>query len=275
MNKTSQTAIVTGASSGLGRATALALFRAGYRVVAGARSFQEASNHIPGVSCFYLDVTDTLSIHDFMEKAITQHGYVDLLVNCAGTLVMGACEETTQEDYSMVMKTNFIAATEIIRCILPRFREQKNGRIVNFSSLNGKMGIPFQSAYVASKHALEGYSECLQMEVKRFGIQVMLIEPGDHSGGSQRYRHRVNKSNCLPIYEKDREKVITAVHRDETAGLSPDRLGNILVRTLKRKRIPFRLRIAKPDQRLAVYLHNFFPNRLLFRILSAYYLSGK
>jgi NAD(P)-dependent dehydrogenase (short-subunit alcohol dehydrogenase family) len=152
-------------------------------------------------------------------------------------------------------------------------REQGGGKIVLFSSINGLLGIPFQSAYTASKHAIEGYAECLQMEVRPFGIQVMLVEPGDHRSGSDQYRPHAAAMNPDSPYAAEYESGIAVIHHDEQNGSDPDVLGRKIARTLDRKRIPFRKRIASPDQHLAVYIHKLLPAKMNERILRKYYIK--
>ena len=177
---------VTGASSGLGLHTAQAMAKAGHTVIAGARSFQEGRQN--QMHCFPLDVTDDESIQRFTASALKVADHVDCVVHCAGILMLGSCEETTLEEYARVMNTDFFGMVRINQAVLPLMRAQGHGKIMMFSSINGLLGIPFQSAYTAAKHAVEGYAECLQMEVKPFGIQICLVEPGDHRSGSEAYR---------------------------------------------------------------------------------------
>lgn len=178
-------AYITGASSGLGAYTAQALADNGWTVVAGARSFTGETDgrmiRLP------LDVTRDDSVRDFMERA-KQIGAPDAVIHCAAVLCFGSCEETALADYARVMETNFLGMVRVNQQVLPLMREKGGGKVVLFSSINGLMGLPFQSAYTASKHAIEGYAECLAQEAAPFGIQVMLIEPGDHRGGSSRCR---------------------------------------------------------------------------------------
>lgn len=265
---------VTGASSGLGFYTAKALVQEGYLVIAGARSFKPyegpcecGSHRVP------LDVRDPESVRAFKEQAMRISPRVDALYNCAGVLVLGSCEETSRDEYKNVMETNFLGTVEMTRAALPAMRAQCAGRIVNFSSINGLLGIPFQSAYTASKHAIEGYSECLQFEVAPFGIQVCLVEPGDHRGGSKSTRLRAAAETGDSPYAALVQKGTAVIARDEENGCDPERLGAIAARLLSKKRMPFRLRVAKIDQRMAVVLHALFPAPLIRSILSGYYLG--
>jgi NAD(P)-dependent dehydrogenase (short-subunit alcohol dehydrogenase family) len=264
---------ITGASSGLGFYTAKALAKAGHLVIAGARSFRPYEGPCEcGVHRIPLDVRNTESIRAFKQQALAISPRVDALYNCAGVLVLGSCEETGRDEYLNVMETNFLGTVEMTRAALPVMRAEKSGRIINFSSINGILGIPFQSAYTASKHAIEGYSECLQLETRRLGIRVCLVEPGDHRGGSQSCRLRAAMEGGSP-YAESYLSATAAIARDEAGGLDPKRLGEIAANLLKRRRMPFRLRVAKFDQHLAVVLHKLFPARLIQSILEGYYLD--
>ena len=261
---------ITGASSGLGLHTAAALKEDGWRVIAGARSFEDGE--ADGLYRLKLDVTDGDSVRRFCEKA-AEIGRPDALVQCAGMLVLGSCEETATEEFRRVIDTNYLGMVRVNRAVLPLMREQGGGKIVMFSSINGLLGIPFQSAYTASKHAIEGYAECLQMEAKPFGIQVMLVEPGDHRSGSDKYRPHAAAMGEGSPYATAYNSAVRQIHHDESNGSDPDVLGRKIAKTLDRKRIPFRKRIASPDQHLAVWVHRFLGARLNAAILRKYYIK--
>jgi len=269
----SKTVWVTGASSGLGLHTARALREDGWRVIAGARSFGQEEEK-DGMLRLPLDVTKEESVREFCRRA-GEVALPDALVQCAGMLVLGSCEETETEEYRRVMDTNFLGMVRMNREVLPLMRKRGGGKIVLFSSINGLMGIPFQSAYTASKHAIEGYAECLAMEGKDFGIQVMLVEPGDHRSGSDKYRPHAAGMNADSPYAAAYASATAQIHHDETNGSDPDRLGRKIAQTLDRRRIPFRMRIASGDQHLAVYIHRFLGSRINFSILRKYYIRRK
>ena len=158
----------------------------GWSVIAGARSFAAGTSPLgEGVTVLPLDVTSEESCTAFVKKALGMESRVDVLVCAAAQLVLGSCENTTVDELDRLLDVNVLGAVRMIQRALPLMRAQKNGKIILFSSINGLLGIPFQSAYTASKHALEGYAECLAMETEDFGIQVCLVEPGDHRGGSR------------------------------------------------------------------------------------------
>lgn len=270
-----KTVWITGASSGLGLHTAMAYRDAGWKVIAGARSFAEVHGEDDGMIRLPLDVTSEESIRDFVNEAISYTGQVDVLVQCAGMLVLGSCEETAPEEFEKVISTNYLGMVRVNRHVLPIMRKQEGGRIVMFSSINGLMGIPFQSAYTASKHAIEGYAECLQMEVKPYNIEVMIVEPGDHRSGSEKYRPKAAAMNQESPYYKEYLSSVQQIHHDESNGSDPDHLGKCIVNATEKKRLPYRLRVASPDQHLAVWIHKFLPARLNASVLRKYYIRKK
>lgn len=260
---------VTGASSGLGFHIALALREAGYTVIAGARSFRE--EEMVGIHHLPLDVTDQASVEAFARAAQKVASGVDVVVHCAGILNLGSCEELTVEEYAAVMNTNFLGAVRMNQIVLPLMREKGQGRIVMLSSINGLMGVPFQSAYTAAKHALEGYAECLQQEVRGHGIQVCLVEPGDHRGGSAKYRAHAAAMGENSPYAATYQSTVEVIDCDEHHGSDPVKLARRVARLVGRKHMPFRKIIAKPDQHMAAKLHGLVPQRLLNRALTWYY----
>lgn len=271
-----KTVWITGASSGLGLYTARALRDAGWKVIAGARSFAEKSGEdSPGITLLPLDVTDEESVRAFCRAALETDPRVDALVQCAGMFVLGSCEETTPEEFTRVMNTNFFGMVRMNREVLPIMRKQGGGKIVLYSSINGLLGIPFQNAYTASKHAIEGYAEGLQMEVRPFGIQVCLVEPGDHRGGSQAYRLRSSAVKRDSAYSGEYERTAAKINHDESHGSDPDELGRKVAKLLEKRHMPFRKRIAKLDEHFAVYVHRFMPARITERALKSYYMKGK
>ncbi len=260
---------IIGGSSGLGLATAKAFAADGWFVVSGARSF-DASKQAGPIRELNLDVTDRQSREAFMREAFSLRKRVDVLVYCAAILILSPCELTATDDYARVMQTNFLGMTDFVSHVMPVMRSQNSGKIVLFSSINGLLGIPFQSAYVASKHAVEGYAECLAMECEGSGVQVCVVEPGDHRGGSQRCRLSA-QIDTGSVYAGAFAAGVEKIQNDEEHGLTPAKLAKHVVRNANRKRMKFRIRIAKIDQKAAVVLHNALPARLTMRILRDYY----
>ncbi|MDR0896536.1 MAG: SDR family oxidoreductase [Oscillospiraceae bacterium] len=265
--------LVAGASSGLGRAVARELALGGDRVYAGARTFAAMPEIAPeGCLPVALDVTDAASVQDAVAQVLQAEGRIDALVNCAAVLSLGSCEETDDATLRRVLETNFIGMTRMTRAVLPAMRRQGCGRVVQFSSINGLLAVPFQGAYTAAKHALEGWNETLAMEAGRLGVKITLVEPGDCRGGSMAYRGHLEASEAADSpYRAAYRAAVAAISRDEAGGLSPETVAKAVARLLGRRHPPLRLRVARIDQRLAVWLHDLLPGRLFGRILARYY----
>ena len=172
---TQKTAFVTGASSGIGRAAALALARAGYRVVGTSRKADGRMQD--GIRMIACDVTDDASVAEAVKQAHAELGRIDLLINNAGYALSGAAEESSVNQVRALFDTNFLGVVRVTNAVLPIMRAQGSGRILTTGSVMGLIPGPFGAYYVASKHAIEGYSESLDHEVRGFGIRVAVIEP--------------------------------------------------------------------------------------------------
>jgi len=260
---------VSGASSGLGAAAARALKESGWKVVSGARSFSGQEGETDLGALLPLDVREEASVIGFAHRAAALYGPPDALVNAAGILTLGPVEDTTPEEVQKVLDTILLGTLRVTRAALPLMRENGGGKVVMLSSVNGLMPTPFQGAYVAAKHALEGLSECLALETRGQGIQVMLVEPGDHAGGSKRCRGRI--ASVSPLYRESLERVSRTIARDEARGQDPDRFGRRLARVMGRDRLPARLKVATLKERTALMLHIILPGRLNQWILADHY----
>jgi len=176
---TSKVVLITGCSSGIGRATALRLARAGWTVYATARRVESIAD-LASAGCHLLplDVTDDASMTHVVQTIEAEHGSIGVLVNNAGYSESGAVEEITSDRLRRQFETNVFGVHRLIQLVLPGMRRQGWGKIVNLSSMGGKLTFPGGGAYHASKYAIEALSDALRFEVKAFGIDVVLIEPG-------------------------------------------------------------------------------------------------
>lgn len=174
-----KTVLVTGASSGIGKATAIYLSQKGYNVYGAARRndrLQILGGY--GVKAISMDVTDEESIINGFTKIIRETGGIDILINSAGLGSYGALEDVPMAEARNQMEINLFGATRLIQLVLPGMRKKGYGKIVNISSVGGKIGLPMGSWYHASKFAIEGLSDALRNEVRLFDIDVIVIEPG-------------------------------------------------------------------------------------------------
>ncbi|MEV0740428.1 oxidoreductase [Streptomyces sp. NPDC050549] len=169
-------ALVTGASSGIGKETALALVAAGFNVVGTSRDTSRVTP-LDGVTFLGLDVTVDASAAAAVQEVSERFGRIDVLVNNAGVGTMGAAEETSVEQARSLFDTNVFGVMRMVNEVLPHMRAQRRGRIINISSVLGFLPQPYMAAYAASKHAIEGYTESLDHEVRDHGVRALIIEP--------------------------------------------------------------------------------------------------
>lgn len=171
--------LITGASSGMGKETALTLAREGHIVYGAARRVDKMRDLVEaGGHALELDVTDEAKVREVVARILKEAGRIDVLINNAGFAVYGAVEDTSLDDARRQFEVNLFGVAALTKAVLPAMREQKRGRIINITSMGGKLHTPLGAWYHASKHALEGWSDCLRLELGQFGIDVVIVEPG-------------------------------------------------------------------------------------------------
>ena len=223
---TGQIALVTGASSGIGKAASLALVAAGFQVIGTSRNTSRLSPR-EGVIYLELDVTSDASVTSAVEQVIDRFGRIDVLVNNAGLDNAGAVEESSIAQDQFVFEVNVFGLMRMTKAVLPHMRAQGAGRIINISSVGGFAPQPFMAAYVATKHAVEGYSESLDHEVREYGVRVLLVEPFNTNTSFD--TNVVRGDRPLPVYAQRRhifDEVLAAAMKD---GDDPAVVGNAIV----------------------------------------------
>ena len=178
-------ALITGTSSGIGLATAVSLARRGHKVIATMRNLQGATElqkivsaeQLP-ITMAELDVNDDASVERSIGRVLAENGKIDVLVNNAGLGMGGSVEELPLDVFREVMETNYFGPLRCIKAVLPSMREHRHGCIINVTSISGRIVLPPQAAYAASKWAFEALSECLAQEMRAFNVRVAIVEPG-------------------------------------------------------------------------------------------------
>ncbi|QQM39733.1 oxidoreductase [Streptomyces liliifuscus] len=201
MTTTQPVALVTGASSGIGRAAALALVEAGFEVVGTGRKTSQVTP-LDGVTFLDLDVTSDASVTALVQQVTDRFGRIDVLVNNAGIGSTGAAEESSLAQDRRVFDINVFGLIRMTKAVLPHMRAQGRGRIINTSSIYGFIPQPYMAVYVASKHAVEGYSESLDHEVREHGVRILLVEPGATNTAFE--GNIVQPDRPLPVYAEQR-----------------------------------------------------------------------
>lgn len=218
-------ALVTGASSGIGEAAAKQLLAAGFEVYGTSRRGAEETNRT--FALLALDVTDDASVQAAIDDLLRREGRIDLLVNNAGVGVTGAAEESSIDQVRSLFETNFHGVVRVTNAVLPIMRKQGSGRILNLSSGLGFIPAPFSAYYSATKHALEGYSESLDHEVRGFGVRVAVIEPGATRTSFE--SSTASSDKRLAAYDAIRAKYLVAYERTMAVADTPESVAETIV----------------------------------------------
>lgn len=235
-------ALVTGSSSGIGLETALALAKEGYRTYASMRDtkkaeaiLEKAKSENLQVSVVRLDVNDPQSVKSALSQIMQECGRIDVLVNNAGYGIFGCLEDLTMEELRQQFETNFFAVAMLVKEVAPIMRSQKSGAIVNISSVAGRIGFPGTPAYISSKFALEGLSECLRYELSPFGINTIIIEPGVIKTNFFNAMRMPSTQKPDSPYREITDKVITGIKMMAEMGTHPKEVADTIIRALKEK----------------------------------------
>lgn len=260
-NQTNKVALVTGASSGIGQVTAQALANAGYRVFGTSRKAVVSS---PGVTMLVCDVTEDVSVRAVIEEVVRQAGRIDLVVNNAGIGLLGGAEESSIAQAQRLFDVNVFGVVRVVNAVLPVMRKQKHGRIINMSSILGLIPSPFNAFYASTKHAIEGYTESLDHEVRAFGIRVVLVEPGLTRTSFEENLTRADQP--LPVYAAERLRSEVLMRKGVEAGDAPQVVANTVIKAATERKPKLRYSAGKQSQQVRS-LRRFMPECLVDGIL--------
>lgn len=260
-------AFVTGASSGFGLLTSVALAGEGYRVLASMRDLDkrgrlEAAAKEAGVTdrieIIQLDVTDFSAAETVIQNVIEDYGQIDLLVNNAGYAAGGFTEELAVEEWQRQFETNFFGLVAVTKAVLPSMRARRSGKVVNISSISGRIGFPSMGPYVASKFAVEGFSESLRLEMLPYGVHVVLIEPGSYK--TEIWSKGLDAVSVNPDspYVKEMEKILKYVNHVADTAPAPDEVIQQIVHVAKSPYPKLRYPVGK-GVKLGMVLKNILP----------------
>lgn len=259
MTKRSPVVLVTGVSSGIGRAVADAFAAKGFEVFGTSRN-PRSTQPVPGVELVQLDVTDDASVAAAVSTVVQRAGRIDILVNNAGAGVFGAAEETSTAQAQQLFDTNFFGLVRLTREVLPHLRAQRSGRIINIGSVLGFLPSPYGSLYAASKHAVEGYSESLDHETREFGVRVSVVEPGYTNTSFE--ANATDADSPIDSYAPVREHVKQVIAKAVRAGDDPAVVAQAVLKAATSRTPKLRYPAGPLARRLAL-LKKFAPAGLL------------
>jgi short-subunit dehydrogenase len=272
--------IITGASSGIGQSAANAFAAKGYHVFALARSFRiETLPYYNGVlTKIPMDVCDEESIETAIDYIVEEMkaesgggesaGFPLIIIHCAGMGIAGAAEDTPIESVRSQFDVNYFGALRVNKKVLPLMRKEGKGLVIIVGSVAGRISIPYQSHYSATKYALDAYAEALRMESERFGIRVSLIEPGDTKTGFTKSRKL-----CIPKdspYEKACKSAVAKMAHDEECGASPSKVARVALKIAEKKNPPLRITVGL-SYKLIMLLRRLLPVRVFDAVIKRMY----
>lgn len=258
--------LITGVSSGFGRATSRLLASTGYTVYGTIRSKVDVPDDVVPL---LMDLTDIKSIKAAVDHIALTEGHIDVLINNAAMHTGGPIEEISETTLNKQISTNLTGQIILTQEVLSLMRPRKTGTIINISSIGGLMGLPFQGIYSTTKFAIEGLSEALRLELKPFNIRVIVINPGDFATNNTVNRKIEIKQNS-PYYQYF-EKAIETIAHDETNGWKPERLAQLIGKIIEKDNLKSRYIIGAQSQKFAVFLKKILPAQLFSKILGSYY----
>lgn len=260
-----QVVIITGASSGIGKATAQLFVTKGYNVYGVARR----DFSIDGVSAVLGDITQPEDIDRIVTYVMGREGKIDLIINNAGCGISGSVEFTDSQEVKRLFDVNFMGAVNFNQRLLPIFRKQKSGKIINISSVGSFIPLPFQAFYSASKAALCSYAKALRQEVKPFNIKVTNVLPGDIKTGFTASRKK-STLDTQGVYKDREEKSISRMEKDEQNGMDPIRVAKVVYKLAKSKNPPPK-KVVGAMYKLISFLAKILPEKFVLWVVSKLY----
>jgi short-subunit dehydrogenase len=265
----SKVILITGVSTGFGKVTSELLSKAGHTVYGTVR---KDAGYQGSVNILKMDLMDIETIKKAVTDIIEKEGRIDVLINNAGMHIGGPIETTPIENIRLQMDTNLLGTVVLTQAVLPHMRNQGGGTIINFSSIGGLMGLPYQGIYSAAKFALEGFSEALRIEVRQFNIKVAIINPSDfRTNNTANRRSFLSPTGPDDPYFSQYEKTLATIEKDETRGLEPIYLAKKIVKIIERNNPRQRYLIATFLSKFAVTLKHILPGKIFSRLLGYFY----
>ncbi len=264
----SKVVLITGASSGIGKSIAVFLSKKGYTVYGTSRNPKKKEEL--SFKLISLDVLKVETIKNAISLIIQKEGRLDVLVNNAGMGITGPIEDTPTDEMKRVFNTNFFGAIEVMKAVLPQMRMQNSGTIINVTSIAGYMGLPFRGLYSATKGALELITEATSMEVKKFGINVVNVAPGDFATNiaAGRYHTPVFENSA---YKKNYQNNLDLMDLHVEDGMSPIEMAKSVYQIINTENPKIHYKVGGFMEKFSIVLKRILPDRMYEKLLMNHY----
>ena len=263
----SKVVLITGASSGIGKAIAESLQANNFNVFGTSRNPQQKGTSFPLLA---LDVTKPETIKEAVAQIISQAGRIDVLINNAGIGITGPIEETPDEEIKKAFDTNYFGPLNVMKAVLPDMRRRKQGLIINVTSIAGYMGLPFRGIYSASKGALELTTEALRMELKQFNVKLTNIAPGDFATNIAAGRYHAPVIDGSP-YEKAYSNTLNLMNEHVDAGKDPSIMAKAILEIIEKEDPKIHYKVGEPLQKFSIVLKRVLPDKVYENLLLKHY----
>lgn len=275
-NMKAKTVIITGASAGIGKATAEYLMKKGFHVYGTSRKVTGNINTAEDVQSggfirmINMDVTSEDSVKTAVENIMSEEGRIDILISNAGMGIAGSVEDVSLSEAALQFDVNFFGTLRLIKAVLPYMREQGYGKIIAISSVAGVISIPYQAHYSSSKFAVEGLIEALRHEVAPYGIKACLVEPGDTRTDFTKSRIIAKNANESSPYYTRFKKSLSRMEKDEQNGASPCDVAKVIYKMIKKKNPPVRAAVGF-QYKMVLFLKRLLPSRIQEKVIGIMY----
>lgn len=265
----SKVVLITGGSSGIGKAVAIYLTEKGYVVYGTSRNPNKITEELP-FKLIALDVADPGSIQKAAQTIISNEGRIDVLINNAGVGITGPIEETPDEEIKKAFQTNVFGPIDVIKSVLPQMRKQQSGMIINITSIAGYMGLPYRGIYSATKGALELITEAFRMEIKGFNIQMTNIAPGDFATNiaSGRYHSPVLEDSP---YKEPYGNTLNLMNEHVDEGNDPKEMAEAIYKVMTSAKPKIHYKVGAFMQKFSIVLKRILPDTVYERLLLNHY----
>lgn len=261
-------ALITGASSGIGKETALLFLKNDFIVYAAARRLERMHDlEEAGIHIIQMDVTDDYMMIKSIQEILNTEKRIDVLVNNAGYGSYGSLEDVPLSEARYQFEVNVFGMARLTQLVLPHMRSQKSGRIINISSVAGKFGEPHGSWYHATKFAVEGLSDCLRMELKQFGVDVVIIEPGlIKTEWNTIARENLMKVSGNTVYKDLASKHVNMLKSYDDGGSDPSVIANTIIKAALKKSPKTRYAVGYGSW-FILFARKIFPDKIFDKIM--------